>query len=406
MSRKITILRQLIVIADRSINTSGAMEQPHTPKRKCSATGKVVFASHEEAKLAIFGLKWNYRMKRDPIDGKRIKHRQGRPQQRRAYYCAYCGGFHLTKMETPFPENRDEPREPPLSPFVGVVKRFDVEEGSGVVVLPGARSIYIRRNVFPEPFLAPQTGDVVVGHHRDDAARGKDVIVYCRQIGELEDWELLAQLLGRNGGVCFADRGGRFASVYGHSERARTFPLLELGAMQLCLVHNDEALHRLFFSYYCTELDPKRFVYFATVIERAMLFSRGEDPAKRFLDGLFNDFGEHVNTDVLFRVWQKRAFRFLGYPQELEELELNREVFEQQRVNIRTVDLARIHRFSYGPEFCTAHVTAMLDRLEQMTGKQLKMMLVLLQYLPHSQRGEWTAYTKLLIIHRAMNPPD
>jgi hypothetical protein len=52
---------------------------------KCTATGKVIFSSLLEARLVMFNLKWGYRKHKD-INGKRIKHRQGKPAQRRGYY--------------------------------------------------------------------------------------------------------------------------------------------------------------------------------------------------------------------------------------------------------------------------------------------------------------------------------
>ncbi|WP_333887600.1 hypothetical protein [Sphingobacterium siyangense] len=60
----------------------------------CDATGKKTLPSIDEARylIYIFSL-----MIFDRMTGKRIKHRRGRPTQKRAYQCHYCGGFHLTK---------------------------------------------------------------------------------------------------------------------------------------------------------------------------------------------------------------------------------------------------------------------------------------------------------------------
>ncbi|SEK24743.1 hypothetical protein SAMN05421740_101334 [Parapedobacter koreensis] len=66
-------------------------------RKKCLATGKICFASKMEARLTILRLRWGFKALHNRLDGRRIKHRQGRPQQRRAYYCPHCGGYHLTK---------------------------------------------------------------------------------------------------------------------------------------------------------------------------------------------------------------------------------------------------------------------------------------------------------------------
>ncbi|MGJ1536297.1 hypothetical protein ACR784_14860 [Sphingobacterium multivorum] len=65
--------------------------------KKCRETVKVIFASWIEARLVMLDIKWNYLFKRDET-GRRIKHRQGRPIQRRAYYCTYCRGVPPDQM--------------------------------------------------------------------------------------------------------------------------------------------------------------------------------------------------------------------------------------------------------------------------------------------------------------------
>jgi hypothetical protein len=58
---------------------------------KCDATGKVIFPSRSEARLAMLHIRMMLRNK------KRMKHRQGKAAQKRIYYCEYCRGFHLTR---------------------------------------------------------------------------------------------------------------------------------------------------------------------------------------------------------------------------------------------------------------------------------------------------------------------
>jgi hypothetical protein len=65
---------------------------------KCMATTKVIFPGITEAREFIFNLKWRYKIQKD-INGKRIKHRQGRPEQRWAYYYACCDGVHITRWK-------------------------------------------------------------------------------------------------------------------------------------------------------------------------------------------------------------------------------------------------------------------------------------------------------------------
>lgn len=66
-------------------------------RKKCRATGKVIFPALVDARLTIIRLKWARRI--TDFYGKRIKHRRGKPEQKRAYYCSFCEGYHLTKWE-------------------------------------------------------------------------------------------------------------------------------------------------------------------------------------------------------------------------------------------------------------------------------------------------------------------
>ena len=63
---------------------------------KCYRTGKICYATREAAVEAMLAMK-SLRKRRD-FYGKPYKHRMKKPMQKRAYWCAYCGFFHLTKM--------------------------------------------------------------------------------------------------------------------------------------------------------------------------------------------------------------------------------------------------------------------------------------------------------------------
>lgn len=64
---------------------------------KCTATGKTRYYDSAAAKQAMSKLKAK-RHTYDPITRKRIKHRHGKTEQCRYYYCTSCKGYHLTKI--------------------------------------------------------------------------------------------------------------------------------------------------------------------------------------------------------------------------------------------------------------------------------------------------------------------
>lgn len=284
------------------------MDLSRLPKRKCYATGKVIFVTRQDARSAMFKMKWasqtqHHRLAEEQHSSPR---RRRRPKPRRVYYCEHCGAFHLTKREFPKPENRDEPKEPRLEPFIGVVRWFNTESGGGVVVLPGKKSLYINEGLFPQPYRPPQTGDILVGQHRDDPARGRDVAVYCRPASKYEDWRLLFGLLGTDDLVRFVDTDNRFASVRVAGQGANTFKLLELGALQLCHQYTDEKLMHLFFTYYKQELDPNLFIRYVAVIEKAVALTREPEDADRFLDELYGLFAEKMDSYLKLAWYQQQ----------------------------------------------------------------------------------------------------
>ncbi|MGJ1348467.1 hypothetical protein ACR789_18400 [Sphingobacterium siyangense] len=74
------------------------MERVRDNTWKCRATGKVGFPSLIEAQWAMLHFKFRSRV-RNKLDGKRIKHRMGKDACKRAYYCKFCKGYHITTWE-------------------------------------------------------------------------------------------------------------------------------------------------------------------------------------------------------------------------------------------------------------------------------------------------------------------
>lgn len=64
---------------------------------KCNATGKTRYYDQNEAKEAMLRIKAKKNVY-DNITKKRLKRRQGKPDQCRVYYCKLCRGYHLTSI--------------------------------------------------------------------------------------------------------------------------------------------------------------------------------------------------------------------------------------------------------------------------------------------------------------------
>lgn len=67
---------------------------------KCDVTGKTRYTSPGTAKEAILRIKGKKGLY-DNITKKRLKRRQGKPDQCRTYYCKHCKGYHMTSSASP-----------------------------------------------------------------------------------------------------------------------------------------------------------------------------------------------------------------------------------------------------------------------------------------------------------------
>jgi len=65
-------------------------------RRYCEHCDKTVYETKGEAMADMEKFKNLVGMK---VNGKRIKHRIKKPEQKRAYYCPHADGFHLTKWD-------------------------------------------------------------------------------------------------------------------------------------------------------------------------------------------------------------------------------------------------------------------------------------------------------------------
>lgn len=70
-------------------------------RERCSATGKIMFETKGEANESMVAIKSGQNhMRYVGSTLKRIKRRQGKTSQKRAYLCEHCDNWHLTSWET------------------------------------------------------------------------------------------------------------------------------------------------------------------------------------------------------------------------------------------------------------------------------------------------------------------
>lgn len=63
---------------------------------KCNLTGKTIFDSLSSAKASMFGFSFRHW---DSVTLQRRNRRAKKKEQKRAYYCEGCEGYHLTSQE-------------------------------------------------------------------------------------------------------------------------------------------------------------------------------------------------------------------------------------------------------------------------------------------------------------------
>jgi hypothetical protein len=93
----------------------------HYENTTCLKTGKTGFPSQRVAMEQIQKFKAFNRMK---INGRRIKHRVGKPEQTRAYQCPSCSQWHLTSMKESEYKNNLDPLGKPVRIRINHVNEF------------------------------------------------------------------------------------------------------------------------------------------------------------------------------------------------------------------------------------------------------------------------------------------
>lgn len=63
---------------------------------RCEETGKTVFDSMAAGRETIIKFRARCHI---GSNGRRRKHRQGKPSLKRVYHCEFCGGYHLTSRK-------------------------------------------------------------------------------------------------------------------------------------------------------------------------------------------------------------------------------------------------------------------------------------------------------------------
>ncbi|SEN56222.1 'Cold-shock' DNA-binding domain-containing protein [bacterium A37T11] len=269
--------------------------------------------------------------------------------------------------------------------FIGAVKWFDNIKGYGMLAAPmeGNLFVHIRGFTLRPKKISP--GEVVIGQRLLDVRKGRMNAHHCHLAAYPADWITLMTLLGKPDKVVINSMGP------GHN----SFSLLELAIPQFLSGKDIQDIMLIITHYFEQELKSENFIEYARVLEKTIPKSLGQEDGNLFLKRIFAYFGSKVSPDVLFSVWKKRKFKYIGYS-EKGDYEIPRKILDDFATMVTLKDLNRIHKYTYGPSYCANLATAMLENADGMNQLELDSLTPCLDFLEGEDKEIWKSHLEQL----------
>lgn len=267
--------------------------------------------------------------------------------------------------------------------FIGAVKWFDNIKGFGILALPLDEELFVHLKGFKtKPIGDIKAHDVIIGEKIPD--RKKDGYIAnkcCIAVGSA-DWIAVLSLLGSRDQVKLP---GKLPS---ESKQKRIYKLTELAAAQLFKDKQEEELFLLAVSYLDSHADQSFFLEYVALLEKTLTTYLEKNAATDLLSRIFDHFGAHVTSEILFSVWKAQKFRYIGY-QEDGDYEIPENILNLHATEIGPDELRRIQHYSFGTSFCSNLASAMMDDTDSISAEEMEKLLPYLEFLSEEEKGQW-----------------
>lgn len=133
------------------------------------------------------------------------------------------------------------------------------------------------------------------------------------------------------------------------------------------------------------KLDKFYFIEFCSLLEDCINEEYDAVNSNLFLSKIFTHFGENINTEMLFKVWKQKKFKFISY-NEMDDYEIPENVLKAHILEIGKTELSRILKFSFGSEFGSCYVNDKFSNIENLTSTEIKELYQFVEFETETER--------------------
>ena len=271
--------------------------------------------------------------------------------------------------------------------LIGLVKWFDPDKGFGIIGNPDEGEFFMHINNFISRPQSIPKGTAVIFKKKIDNKKNRNTAENCRVIGELEDWQIALNYLGKPDSVSIeiavTGRGKR-GNPY-HRKENQSFSLMNLAVKQLFKEKNENEISKLITDYFDDGLNKKHFIAYCDFAENRITKKFGSEQATTLLNDIFTHFGNNLNEEILFQVWKNKKFKFISYTG-ADEYEIPEKVLKNFISEISVAELKRIKDFSFGSEFCTDFISSKFRNISGLISDEIKSLYSFLEFTSEEER--------------------
>lgn len=223
--------------------------------------------------------------------------------------------------------------------LIGVVKWFDNDKGFGVVdtISEGECFLHVRSfSIKPQSVLP---GTLITFNKRLDTKKNRNIAERVRLLKQQNDWPLVLNYLGKPDRLYFQKPDNSRSNI--------PVSITMQGSAQIYATLSHEQIIIMVTDYFEANYPSLNFIDYCEFIEKSI--SIHFPPAHGILlaEKIFHHFGNKLDEAMLFTVWQKKKFRYIGRLN-AEEYEIPESIIRSYLDDLDNSDLKRVAIFSYG----------------------------------------------------------
>ena len=258
--------------------------------------------------------------------------------------------------------------------LIGLIKWFDTDKGFGVIGTPERKEYFLHINNFTNKSELILKGMPIAFVPEVDR-KNRIIATESRLVGRPEDWKIIMSYLEKSDSVENEGKG-----FY----RQQPMSLIDNSLGHFFKSISEERVSNIIIDYFDTDLNVKLFISYCEVLETNLSIHYSKDKADRILNKIFSHFGKNLNTELLFKVWKNKKFKYISYSK-MDDYEIPERVLKMYIHEIGRSEINRIVNYSFGSSFCTHYINEQVKNIDILTTFEIK---ELYQLTEHEEKPE------------------